>query len=69
MSYLKNHYFIHLNYHKRKCVAGNHFQQHKSGQTVRRLQDASGGVVEVVSDSAGRIVSSRIVSGAGAQPR
>jgi hypothetical protein len=36
---------------------------------VRRLQDASGGVVEVVLDSAGKIVSSRIVSGATNQPR
>jgi hypothetical protein len=41
-----------------------------AGQTVRRLQDASGGVVEVVLDSAGKIVSSRIVSGgASSQPR
>ena len=35
-----------------------------AGQTVRRLQDASGGIIEVVLDSAGKIVSSKIVSGA-----
>lgn len=35
-----------------------------AGQTVRRLQDASGAVLEVVVDSAGRIVSSRVISGA-----
>lgn len=41
-----------------------------AGQTVRRLQDASGGIVEVTLDSAGKIVNSRIVQGAtGNQPR
>jgi len=34
------------------------------GQTVRRLQDASGGIVEVTVDTAGKILSSRIISGA-----
>jgi hypothetical protein len=34
------------------------------GQTVRRLQDASGGIVEVTLDTAGKIVNSRIISGA-----
>jgi hypothetical protein len=32
-----------------------------SGQTVRRLQDSSGGIIEVVLDTAGKIVSSRII--------
>jgi hypothetical protein len=35
-----------------------------SGQTVRRLQDSSGGIIEVTLDTAGKIVNSRIVSGA-----
>lgn len=35
-----------------------------AGQTVRRLQDSTGGIIEVVVDSAGKIVSSKIVSGA-----
>lgn len=35
-----------------------------AGQTVRRLQDASGGIVEVTLDTAGKIVSSRVVQGA-----
>ena len=35
-----------------------------AGQTVRRLQDSSGGIVEVTLDTAGKIVNSRIVSGA-----
>lgn len=35
-----------------------------AGQTVRRLQDASGGIVEVTLDSAGKIVSSKIIQGA-----
>lgn len=35
-----------------------------AGQTVRRLQDSSGAVIEVVLDTAGKIVSSKIVSGA-----
>jgi hypothetical protein len=39
-----------------------------AGQTVRRLQDASGGIVEVTLDSAGKIVNSRIVSGATTRP-
>ncbi len=33
-----------------------------AGQTVRRLQDSTGGIIEVVVDSAGKIVSSKIVS-------
>ncbi|HXG84113.1 MAG TPA: hypothetical protein VNI84_08810 [Pyrinomonadaceae bacterium] len=36
-----------------------------AGQTVRRLQDATGGIVEVTLDSAGKIVNSRIVQGVG----
>lgn len=40
-----------------------------TGQTVRRLQDSSGGIIEVVLDSAGKIVSSKIVSGATGTPR
>ncbi len=40
-----------------------------AGQTVRRLQDATGGIVEVTLDSAGKIVSSRIVQGAGGTRR
>lgn len=39
-----------------------------AGQTVRRLQDASGGIIEVTLDSAGKIVNSRIVQGATRQP-
>jgi len=35
-----------------------------AGQTVRRLQDSTGGIVEVTLDTAGKIVSSRIVQGA-----
>lgn len=35
-----------------------------AGQTVRRLQDASGGIIEVTLDAAGKIVSSRVVQGA-----
>ena len=35
-----------------------------AGQTVRRLQDASGGIIEVTLDAAGKIISSRIVQGA-----
>lgn len=35
-----------------------------TGQTVRRLQDASGGIIEVTLDSAGKIVNSKIVQGA-----
>lgn len=35
-----------------------------AGQTVRRLQDASGGIIEVTLDTAGKIVNSRIVQGA-----
>ena len=35
-----------------------------SGQTVRRLQDATGGIIEVTLDTAGKIVSSKIVQGA-----
>jgi len=34
-----------------------------AGQTVRRLQDAGGGIVEVTLDTAGKIVSSRVISG------
>ena len=33
-----------------------------TGQAVRRLQDASGGIVEVTLDTAGKIVSSRIAA-------
>ncbi len=40
-----------------------------AGQTVRRVTDRSGNVIEVVTDSANRIVSSRRVSGTGTQPR
>jgi methyl-accepting chemotaxis protein len=39
-----------------------------AGQTVRRVTDRSGGVLEVVTDTANRVVSSRRVSGA-PQPR
>jgi hypothetical protein len=35
-----------------------------AGQTVRRLQDSTGGVIEVTLDNAGKIVNSRIVQGA-----
>lgn len=38
------------------------------GQTIRRLQDSTGGIIEVTLDSAGKIVNSRIVQGA-TQPR
>jgi hypothetical protein len=34
-----------------------------AGQTVRRVQESTGGLIEVVTDSAGRIVSSRRVNG------
>jgi methyl-accepting chemotaxis protein len=41
-----------------------------AGQTVRRLQDSTGGIIEVTLDSAGKIVNSRIVQGAtNTQPR
>lgn len=40
-----------------------------AGQTVRRLQDSTGGVIEVTLDQAGKIVNSRIVQGATNQPR
>lgn len=39
-----------------------------AGQTVRRLQDSSGGIVEVTLDTAGKIVGSRLVQGATRQP-
>lgn len=39
------------------------------GQTVRRLQDASGGIIEVTLDTAGKIVNSRIVQGTIRPPR
>jgi len=35
-----------------------------AGQTVRRLQDASGAVIEVTLDAAGKVAGSRVVSGA-----
>ena len=40
-----------------------------AGQTVRRVTDRSGNLLEVVTDTANRIVSSRQVSGGTAQPR
>lgn len=43
-------------------------ETNNGNQTVRRLQDASGGIVEVTLDSTGRIVNSKIVSGATTRP-
>lgn len=40
-----------------------------AGQTVRRVTDRSGGLLEVVTDQANRIVSTRRLGSAGAQPQ
>jgi hypothetical protein len=41
-----------------------------AGQTVRRVTDRSGNILEVVTDAANRVVSSRRVSGTtGTQPQ
>jgi hypothetical protein len=40
-----------------------------AGQTVRRVTDRSGNLIEVVTDTANRVVSSRPIGGSGAQQR
>jgi hypothetical protein len=40
-----------------------------AGQTVRRVRDTSGAVIELTLDQAGRIINSRVVSQAGGERR
>jgi len=35
-----------------------------AGQTIRKVRDASGAILELTLDSAGKVVNSRVVSGA-----